>query len=194
MSTIFPTLPGLDIGVKRTIQFATSVQTSASSGKELRAQWWSSPRYEWELDFNFLRQNGFGQATYDEAQSLHDFFDAVGGQYTSFWYTDPYNNAVTAQNFGTGNNSAQSFQLVDSYGVNVINNGSITVYLNGTPTGAFTVSNGLVTFTTAPGSSVALTWTGNYYYNVRFAQDNIDIKQFAHLVWQADTIKLISVK
>jgi uncharacterized protein (TIGR02217 family) len=194
MTTVFPTLPGLDIGVKRTIQFATSVQTSASSGKELRAQWWSSPRYEWELDFNFLRQNGFGQATYDEALSLHNFFDAVGGQYTSFWFTDPYNNSVTAQNFGIGNGSTQSFQIVDAYGVGVANNGAIQVYQNGVLTSAYTISNGVVAFTPAPANTVALTWTGSYYYNVRFAQDNIDIKQFAHLVWQADTIKLISVK
>lgn len=195
MSAIFPALPGLDIGVKRTIQFATSVQTSTTSGKELRAQWWSSPRYEWELDFNFLRQNGFSTNTLsDEAQALHNFFDQMSGQYAAFWYTDPYNNSVTAQNFGTGNNSQQAFQLTDSYGVGVIQNGSISVYLNGTLTAAYTVSNGVVNFTSAPGSTMAITWTGTFYYNVRFSQDNIDIKQFAHLVWQADTIKLISVK
>ena len=78
MTNVFLSLPGLAIDVKRNVLTSTVVQP-ASSGKEQRASFWSSPRYEWELTFNFLRQASFSPNTwYDEAANLVAFFAGQG--------------------------------------------------------------------------------------------------------------------
>ena len=57
-------------------------------------------------------------------------------------------------------------------------------------TTAYTVnSTGLVTFTAAPASGVAITWTGTYYYRVRLLQDQADFSLFMQSLWELKTIK-----
>ena len=94
MTATFPALPGLDIAVKRTELYSTLVQ-AGQSGKVLRASFWSTPQYEYELTFNFLRQTSFSPMTsYDELATLKTFFDSMLGQYGSFNYTDPVDGVV----------------------------------------------------------------------------------------------------
>ena len=54
-SLVFPSMAGLDIAIKRMPVYATKIQT-ASSGKELRASFQSTPRFRYSLPLNFLRQ------------------------------------------------------------------------------------------------------------------------------------------
>ena len=90
MSTpTFPDFPGLDIKIKRGENYSTMVQTSAS-GKELRGTFWSTPRYHYEMTFNFLRQEAFSALTLaDEIKALRDFFESVLGQWGAFYLIDP---------------------------------------------------------------------------------------------------------
>ena len=82
---VFPlNLPGLDVKVKRSTVWKTGVQ-EAHSGKELRASFWSAPRYRYTVSFNFLRQAKNG----DEAKTLLDFFDAHKCSHESFLLNDP---------------------------------------------------------------------------------------------------------
>ena len=83
---VFPNLPGLDIAIKRTPVYATKVQT-ASSGKELRASFQSTPRYRYSLPLNFLRQAVLN-TTSDEVDQLLAFFGAQKGRWDSFWLPD----------------------------------------------------------------------------------------------------------
>ena len=199
MTNIFPTLPGLNISVKRSVLTSTVVQGS-TSGKEQRASFWSSPRIEWDLTFNFLRQTAFSlQTTFDEAATLVAFFGGQGGQLTPFWFTDPYNATATTVACGTGTGAAgQTSQLVDSLGVAVAPNGAPSLYVNGvlqTVTTNYTVSaTGLVTWVTNPGNGYPITWSGAYYYTVRFQQDQLDLKRIVNLAWESGSLKLISVK
>ena len=126
--SVFPSLPGLDIAVKRSEIYATTVQTAAS-GKELRGAWWSLPRYNYELTFNFLRRLGFSaQTAVDEMLTLIEFFESVEGRWGSFQFTDPVESAVTAVQFGTGNSVLTTFQLVDRLGATVAQNGVPSIY------------------------------------------------------------------
>lgn len=121
-SLVFPsTLPGLKIEVKRKVSYSSKIQT-ASSGKELRASWWSTPKYRYSLSFSGLRQDKNG----DEAAQLVAFFTQHQGRWDSFLFTDPYESGVTQKQFGTGNGSTVAFQLVDGGGLSVVD-------LNGTP-------------------------------------------------------------
>jgi hypothetical protein len=81
----FPTLPGLLITCHRRPIFSTGIQTSAS-GKEMRASWWSTPRYEYDLTFEILRED----ATYTEVSTLLAFIAARLGSFDSFTFVDPY--------------------------------------------------------------------------------------------------------
>jgi hypothetical protein len=110
---VFPTLPGLMWGVSKTPQWTTKIQ-KAVSGKEFRSAWMSAPLYTFRLSYEVLREG----SAFQELQQLAAFFNNVRGSFDSFLYSDPADNAVTAQQFGTGNGVATQFQLVRSYGGN----------------------------------------------------------------------------
>ena len=108
---IFPALPGFDIAVKRTPLFSTQIQ-AAPSGKELRASWWSFPRWQYDLTLNFVRQAGFSaQTLYDEAATLVSFHAQHRGSWDSFLFSDPYDSSDTAMGFGVGDGTTTVYQL-----------------------------------------------------------------------------------
>jgi hypothetical protein len=51
-----------------------------------------------------------------------------------------------------------------------------------------------VTFSTAPASGAALTWTGQFARICRFVEDTIDFKRFMQLAWDGGTVKVITLK
>jgi hypothetical protein len=55
-------------------------------------------------------------------------------------------------------------------------------------------SSGVVTFTVAPAAGAALTWTGNYYWRVRFDMDQAELNNFLYQLWEAKKVTLVSVK
>ncbi len=189
---VFPTLPGLTWNVVRAPQWATRIQ-KAVSGKEFRSAWMSAPIYTFRLSYEVLRE----AASFQEIQQLVAFFNNVRGSFDSFLYSDPNDNSITAQNFGTGNGVQTAFQLMRGYGGNLEAvgqlNGAPSIYLNGVLQAAgFTVgSNGLVTFTTAPVAGSALTWTGSYYYRCRFLQDTLEFNEFMNNLWEAKKVEFI---
>ncbi len=105
---VFPysRLPGVKINVKRRPMFKTQVQESIS-GKELRASWWTYPRYKYTLSFEGLRAAN----AYQEFQTLVGFIGRHLGQFDSFLFQDPEDNAVTAHPFARGNGITAAFQL-----------------------------------------------------------------------------------
>ena len=106
-SFVFPlTLAGLDIKVKRAPVFKTKIQ-EAQSGKELRANFWSSPRYRYTVSFNFLRQG----KNSDELASLMGFIARHRGRFDSFLLADPADAAVADHGFGLGDGTTTAFQL-----------------------------------------------------------------------------------
>ncbi len=86
---VFPTLAGFDIKVTRKEIYSTLTQ-AAASGKELRASLWSTPRYRYSLNLNFVRQGGYSVNTLsDEVVTLNAFFDTHLGTWDSFLFNDP---------------------------------------------------------------------------------------------------------
>ena len=192
---VFPTLLGTDIAVKRTPLWATDVQ-AAASGKELRVQWYSSPRWKYDIPLNFARVSGFSaQTPSNEMAAVNSLFSSVQGCWDTFLYTDPYSNTASATPFGTGNGSATTFQLLDIEGFPIYDlNGSASIYVGGVLTTPASIVSGLVTFSAAPANGAALTWSGGYYRRVRFDMDEFEMEQLVNLCWGKGSIKLISVK
>jgi uncharacterized protein (TIGR02217 family) len=203
-NAVFPTLPGLTWDVVKAPRWNTSVQQSVS-GKEIRAAFFSSPIWRWTLKYEVLRQ----ASAFLELQQIVGFFNARQGRYDSFLFSDPLDNAVVGQNFGTGNGTTTAFQLVRDFGAggftgreNVydVNNSPTppVIKVNGitkTVTTDYTIgATGIVTFTAAPAGAAALTWDGFYYWRVRFDQDSADFKNFLSQLWDLQQLTLVSVK
>lgn len=195
-NAVFPDLPGVMITTSYTPLWKTIVQ-EAVSGKELRAALTAYPRWKIKLSFEFLRSGAEA-----ELQQLVGFFNARRGRFDSFLFLDQLANSATAQTFGTGNATATQFQLVRDFGgfVEPVQNlnGTPQIFKAGTlqasPADYSLSATGLVTFTTAPGSGAALTWTGNYYQRVRFMQDEAEFGRFMRSLYEAKRIDLITEK
>lgn len=192
-ASIFPTLAGSTIDIKRTPVYDTTVQRE-SSGRELRISRATAARYRYGITYDFLRQDSGG----DELASLMNFLAVHRGQWDSFLFTDPKDSTVTAGSFGTGDGTTTIFYLRDEMGDRIgACNSTPLIYKAGalqTITTHYTqdLATGKITFVTAPTGGQALTWTGTWYRRVRFADDTISVTRRWSRVWKAD-VALVSV-
>lgn len=105
---VFPSdLPGIRLQCERTPIYKTGVM-EAVSGQEYRAAWASRPRNRWRLTIEFLRS-----ATPLEWQEMVSFYQRHGGQWDSFLFTDPDDNAIgdAGMLFGLGDGAETAFQI-----------------------------------------------------------------------------------
>lgn len=196
-NAVFPSLPGIGWDVVRSPIWSTIVQGTAS-GMETRASFYQTPLYRYDLKYEVLR----AASAYTELQQLVGFFNARQGRFDTFLFTDPADNTVAAESFGTGDGTTTQFQLKRAFGGFTESvkdlNGAPQIFDNGvlkTVTTHYTISaTGLVTFVTAPIAGHALTWTGSYYRRVRFDQDAADCSNFLYQLWSLGKLTLMSVK
>lgn len=186
------------VGVKfdntKTPTFMTLIQ-EAVSGKENRLGLRQYPKWEFSLSYEILRDS----VAFNELETFGGFFLQMRGQLDSFLYSDPQDNAVADQNFGTGNGTTTAFQLSRLWGVfsePVQNVNAITNIKKAgvavTAGSGYTVSStGLITFATAPANGAALTWTGSFYYRCRFTQDASEYSQFMQNLWELKRLSFV---
>lgn len=183
-NSIFPTLPGLAWSITKTPSWSTRIQT-AVSGKEVRLADRSRTIWRFGLTYEVLRgANGF-----TEIQQLMAFFNLRMGSFDSFLLNDSSDNTATAQQFGTGDGTNRVFVLthaIQGFSEPIGYTTAPAVYVNGSLTAAYTLSadGTTVTFTTAPAAAAVLTWTGTFYYRVRFEKDLLEFDQFMKDLWQ----------
>ena len=118
-SLVFPSLSGLDIDIQRTPIYSTEVQQS-SNGLELRAAFWSYPRYKISLSFNFLRSASYSKSAQNEWETLVGFLARMAANYDTFYFTMPDDyfvgtlaspTSATSMPIGVGNGTTTAFQL-----------------------------------------------------------------------------------
>lgn len=195
--SVFPQLPGLGWPLTRSPQWQTGVQTT-QSGRELRAAYMSYPRYKWSANYELLRL----AAGVAEFQQLIGFFNLCSGMATPFLFTDPDDNAVASQSFGIGDGSTTQFAVTKTFGgfaepAGYVNSGA-SIYVAGTlQSSGYTLNspyNGWITFTTAPASGAALSWTGTYAYVCRFLADTYDFDRNYSTLYGTKKLEFLSVK
>jgi hypothetical protein len=197
-----PNLPGLAWSRHKKPGFSTRV-ASHVSGREVRVALMSYPLYEFEAVYGGLTSSAstFAGLGANSLQSLMGFFLQLQGQFGTFLYTDPDDNAVTGQVFATGDGSTTSFSMMRALGGFLEPVGWVTsianAYLNGTvQTGSaysLTTPNTL-TFTSAPAASVVVSADFAYAFNCRFIDDQMDFEEFMANLWKLDSMKFRSVK
>lgn len=174
---------------KKTPNFNSVVQkTAANRGN---AGFALKPFCTWDFELELPTSNGSLGSTSSIVAQFIGILAATKGQAGLFLYDDVTDDTIAAANSGminvtpgaasplgmVGDGVSTQFQLVRSLGTQAWDiiqnlNGTPTIYVNGTPTAAFSISStGVVTFTFAPASNATLTWAGNIYFLCRFEKD-----------------------
>ena len=196
---VFPSFQGWSW--EKTITPVWNTQTYESeSGREPRIQKWKYPRYKISLTYNFLTDNtSKWQLDKGDIERLQGFFNAVGGSFDDFLYLDDTENYVENQAFGIGNGQETVFQLVRNHpywaepvtGIVEIPQ----IFIDGVLTTEVSVDPyGVVTFDSPPPADSVLTWTGNYYFRVRFDNDEIELTRTWDGLWESIEISMKTVK
>jgi hypothetical protein len=171
----FPTFAGLQYPVERVLLTST-VKEESIAGQTNRTPLRARPKWQWTLDFEFLRENF--QGTTGEWSHFMNFILSVLGPAQPFYYPDANDNIVsTPAQFGTGDGVTTQFQLVRYLGgfaepvYGPI--GTPIIFINGAAqsSGYAISTNGLVTFSSAPAASAVLTWTGSFNWLVEADDD-----------------------
>jgi uncharacterized protein (TIGR02217 family) len=205
----FPDLRGLAWEYTLTPTFSTGVQ-QATSGREVRAAYWSSPLWKISLTYEFLRDDAqhVDANGYSQLQQLIGFFLARQGSFDSFLIDlaqltrKPLDSSVNGQPIGIGDGSTTSFQLVRNVGgyLEQVQNPagqSATIYVAGvrkTPGTDYTIANGIVSFAVAPATAAAVTADFQWLWRVRFAQDELEFGNFMYLLWECKKVELVEVR
>jgi len=198
MSTTFTLAPSW--GSNKTPRWNTIAQLTAAIQGSVYIPAMVYPVWDFSFDIPYLSGRMDDPAS-GIAQLMGLAFSCKGRAGT-FLFQDPSDNTVTTFQFGTGDGSSKVFQLtrpIDTNGeVDIVQNlnGSPSISNNGTLlTSGYSIdSKGLVTFGTAPAAGHALTWTGSYYFRLRFKEDTLaDLKEFYANAWAVSSLGFESV-
>lgn len=196
-NAVFPEFPGLKWGRKKTAVWSTGTQKSAS-GREFRTAYYTYPQWRFSLSFEVLRT----KASVNELEKLAGFFNARKGSFESFLYEDPADNAVTDQPVGNTVQGVARYQFVRSMGGFIEPVSAVkerpAVKVGGTALAYgrdYTVTDkGVLVFNTPQPPGRPITWTGGFYFRVRFTSDTVDFENVLGSLWAAKKIEFTSVK
>ena len=188
---VFPSLSGITWGSTKKPEFKTTVFESLS-GQESRIAFRKYPKWIFKISFEFL----IDDKETEDVQSLLGFLLKHCGMQTAFLYSDPNDNTVVKQYLGTGNSLTTTFQLtrsINGFSEPVENiNGSLLIYINNVLVTNYTLSSsGTITFTLAPSYGDILSWSGSYYYKVRFLNDSHEITEVSDGLFECHDIEFV---
>jgi len=196
-----PTLPGLSWSRFKRPAFSTRIADHVS-GREVRSPFRSTPLYEFEVNYDGLTSSastypGLGASS---LQTLMGFFLQLQGQFGTFLYSDPDDNAVADELLGTGDGTTTTFAFVRTLGgfsepVSFVTSVS-KLSLNGVNQlsgWALAAPNSLV-FTSAPAMGVAITADFSFAFECRFLDDQMNFEAFMSQLWQLQKMTFRSVK
>lgn len=205
MPPVYPTLIGLTFNVMWTPQFSNMPTQKMASGAELDLALSKQPLHQFELTYDFLRDQ-FGQT---EFRTLMGFFLRLQGNVGRFLFSNPDDNTVVAQVIDTTDGAKHAFQLVRTFGAGA-NSGTeavgyvdltqtFNVYLDAVLQAPSTYSvlttepvNQQVDFLSTPAAGKQITVDMTYYYYCKFLDPAITFEKFLHQVWLNKKVTLQS--
>lgn len=135
--------------------------------------------------------------TREEANELMGFVALLKGNYEPFLWLDPEDceeKGVQLPMVTPG--VYQAVMRIGGYTEPVDHIENATVYIDGTkqPSGAYTVVNGMVKFSTPPTANSKVTADYTYYWKVRFTQDEMEIQNIFVNLNDSKTFKMVSAR
>lgn len=199
-NNVFPQFQGWAYEKKKTPVWNTQTYEHLN-GSETRIQKWKYPRYKIELNFNFMTDNNVQGITLEkgDVERLQGFINQVGGSANDFLFKDDTENFVENQVFALGNGQEKKFQLIRSlpYWTEPVTGIVETpkIFIDGVEAEGYSVdAYGVVTFDNPPAAETVLTWSGSFYFRVRFQEDEIEITRTWQGLWESIEIPMITVK
>lgn len=182
--------PKIAYGATGGPEFNTTISTTFA-GFEQRNVNWQKSRGRWDVSTGIKNKV--------DMDTVIAFFRARYGKAYGFRFKDWSDYQGVGQNIGTGDGVETEFQLKKTYvsgGNTYVRdikkpiNGSVSIYLNSVlQSSGYSIdyTTGVVTFTVAPGSSVAVTADYEFDVPVRFDTDLINVRAEgpAQFVWDA---------
>jgi len=119
--------PGLKWDVKKSPEFKTAIHPTVSGRRETRLALWALPRWHFNLEWEFLRDqrakvmyDGSGSrlppSPYDELRRILGFFLARRGAFEPFFFTDPTDFGVIDQTLTASSDGGRNLQALRSLG------------------------------------------------------------------------------
>lgn len=176
-----------EFGLEESIKYLTLI-TEFENGKEQRRSKWAYPLREYRLKLKWYSETNMN--------TIWDFYIARKGAYDSFWVLIPTEYEVTAEAIGTGNGSTKDFQL-DEFPAN-ITAGKFTLKVDGGEA-AGSIANNTTTeiatasYTSAPSGGTVLTADYQFYFQVRFVDDQMKRALMAYQLLHAG-LRMIEVR
>jgi len=208
-NVLFPELPGLEWDASLTPMFNTKIMTSIN-GRELRASFQATPKYEISLSYAFLRENKGRK----ELQQLLGFYLERRGAFDSFLYKMPEDNEFSCTFVGDG--ATTSFQLYKDMYTSQLPLGNTEEQIVGevdpsmwnqvpvktmwnsnqeklmwNTASAQVTSDGKYILSQPIEEGIEVTVTGTFYYRCRFKDDTQQYVNFMHKLWKANKVELI---
>jgi hypothetical protein len=129
------------------------------------------------------------------------FFNSVkttpGGY---LYFNDPDDNSVTNQVVGVGNGSNKIFQCARTMGgftepiYAPVSAGAVFKVNGTTQTASVDQTTGVITFVTAPGNGLSVTWTGSYYWLSEFEDEMPEFSRFMNQLYELQSLKIKTVR
>lgn len=208
-ASVLPSLAGLGFDVDRSPEWSTNLNRSAS-GKKTSIRFWSSPLYQYDITYEFLRSGAIytGDTANTEFQDLMGFFNSQHGRADPWLYDDPDDDSVTGQLLGTGTGSLATFQMVRTLGgftepilaPNVIT----AIYVDGVSISSSfwsvsaygTATPGILTFTAGhePAAGKLVTADFSWYWPCRFTEDILNFNKFMRRLWAVKKVSFETEK
>jgi hypothetical protein len=197
----FPALPGQGWSVHKKPVFATNVALH-TSGREVRAGMYRNPLWEFELTFDGLASDlgsypGLGG---ESLQALMGLYLQSGGQFGTFLYTDPTDNAALSQGIGVGDGVTAAFTFQRALGGFLEPVDWVTavsgIAVNGVaqPSGWSLTAPNILSFAVAPASGAVIAASFTFAFVCRFTDDSADFEQFMQNLWTVKSLKFRSVR
>lgn len=178
-----------------------------ASGAEERNASWANSRRRYDVAYGIRRA--------DDLAAVVAFFEARNGRLHGFRFKDwadfksclpSQTSSPTNQPIGTGNGAATLFQLTKRYtsgaqswtrSITKPVAGTVTIALNGTPQASgwsVSTTTGLITFTTAPATGIAITAGFEFDVPVRFDTDALDVTLDLERLGSITSIPLLEIR
>jgi uncharacterized protein (TIGR02217 family) len=208
---LFPDLGGLTWDYKLTPVGGSTLIQTAVSGREVRAAFWTMPKFKIQLTYNYLHADPSWKpdpSGNSELDQLMGFFLSRQGSFDSFLLDlgqltrKPQESFADGQNIGTGDGtSTKTYQLtVNRGGFNLpIQNpagGRAAIQVAGVAKVQgtdYNITNGIIQPLTVFANGGVVLAQFNWYLRCRFEKDELDFNNFMYQLWDSKQVDLITV-